>query len=73
MDAIPLPSYEIVPLNDVAPGVKGLRVLFVNVYAVQPASGGWTLIDTALPSIRRQDQILAEYLSGKALNRMRLC
>ncbi len=65
MDAIPLPSYEVVPLNDVAPGVKGLRVLFVNVYAIQSASGGWTLIDTALPLSAGKIKSWAEDLFGK--------
>jgi len=65
MDAIPLPSYEVVPLNDVAPGVKGLRVLFVNVYAIQSASGGWTLIDTALPLSTGKIKSWAEDLFGK--------
>jgi glyoxylase-like metal-dependent hydrolase (beta-lactamase superfamily II) len=48
MDAIPLPEYEIASLDDIAPGVKGLRILFVNVFGIGTASGGWTLIDTGL-------------------------
>jgi glyoxylase-like metal-dependent hydrolase (beta-lactamase superfamily II) len=48
MDAIPLPSYELIPLEEVAPGVKGVHILFVNVYAIQ-TSAGWTLIDTGVP------------------------
>lgn len=48
MDAIPLPSYEIVAMDDIARGVKGLRILFVNVFALSTPSGGWTLIDTGL-------------------------
>ena len=47
MDSIPLPFYEVVPLNEVAPGVRGLRILFVNVFAISGPSG-WTLIDTGL-------------------------
>jgi glyoxylase-like metal-dependent hydrolase (beta-lactamase superfamily II) len=49
MDAIPLPFYEIVPIDEIAQGVKGVRVLFVNVFAISTPSGGWTLIDTGLP------------------------
>ena len=49
MDAIPLPFYEIVPLDDIAAGVKGVRILFVNVYALSTPRGGWTLIDTGIP------------------------
>jgi glyoxylase-like metal-dependent hydrolase (beta-lactamase superfamily II) len=49
MDAIPLPFYEITPLDEIARGVKGLRILFVNVFAISPPGGGaWTLIDTGL-------------------------
>ena len=48
MDAIPLPFYEIVPLEEIAPGVKGVRILFVNVFAISAPAGGWTLIDAGL-------------------------
>lgn len=48
MDAIPLPFYEIVSIDDIARGVKGMRILFVNVFALTNPSGGWTLIDTGL-------------------------
>jgi glyoxylase-like metal-dependent hydrolase (beta-lactamase superfamily II) len=48
MDAIPLPFYEIVPIDDIAPGVKGVRILFVNAFALSTPDGGWTLIDTGL-------------------------
>ncbi|HZU44627.1 MAG TPA: MBL fold metallo-hydrolase [Terriglobales bacterium] len=47
MDAIPLPFYEAVPLDNIAPGVKGVRILFVNVFAIS-GGDGWTLIDTGL-------------------------
>lgn len=49
MDTIPIPDYEEVPLEEVAPGVTGLRVLFVNVYALTSSLGGWVLIDSGLP------------------------
>ncbi len=65
MDAIPLPSYELVPLDDVAPGVKGSRILFVNIYTVQSSAGGWTLIDTALPLSAGKIKSWAESLFGK--------
>jgi glyoxylase-like metal-dependent hydrolase (beta-lactamase superfamily II) len=48
MDSIPLPFYEIVPLDDVAHGVRGLRILFVNLFAIATPSGDWTLVDTGL-------------------------
>ena len=49
MDAIPLPTYEIIPLDHIAADVYGVRILFVNVYAIATAGGTWTLIDTGLP------------------------
>lgn len=50
MDAIHLPSYEVMALDGIAPGIKGVRLLFVNVFAVADDSGtGWTLIDAGIP------------------------
>ena len=65
MDAIPLPSYEIMPLDDIAPGVKGVRLLFVNVYAVSNPGGGWTLIDTGIPFSAGKIKNWAESHFGK--------
>lgn len=48
MDGIQLPFYEAVPLDNVGPGVRGVRILFVNVFAAATPGGGWTLIDTGL-------------------------
>ncbi len=48
MDKIPLPFYEVTPLDNIAPGVKGLRILFVNVFAISAPDNNWTLIDTGL-------------------------
>ena len=44
MDQIPLAQDEVVSLTAVAPDVVGLRILFVNVFAVRNRSD-WTLID----------------------------
>src|SRR4051794_27449723 len=49
MDAIPIPEYDEVPLESVADGLIGLRILFVNVFAVSSAAGGWVLVDAGLP------------------------
>jgi glyoxylase-like metal-dependent hydrolase (beta-lactamase superfamily II) len=45
---IPIPEDEAVPLDDIAPGVTGLRVVFVNVFAVRGEEDGWTLIDAGV-------------------------
>lgn len=47
MQGIDIPDDAIVPLDTLAPRVVGLRVLFVNVFAVE-SELGWTLIDAAL-------------------------
>jgi hypothetical protein len=44
MDKIDIPAEETVPLDAIATGVIGLRILFVNVFAVR-GEAGWTLID----------------------------
>ena len=48
MEKIPLSEYEVTPLADIADGLIGLRIVFVNVFIVSDA-GGWTLIDAGLP------------------------
>jgi glyoxylase-like metal-dependent hydrolase (beta-lactamase superfamily II) len=65
MDTIHLPSYEVMPLNDIAPDLKGVRLLFVNVYAVGNATDGWTLIDTGIPFSAGKIKHWAETLFGK--------
>jgi len=47
MDKIGVSGDETVELEDVATGVSGLRIVFVNVFAVE-GPRGWTLIDAAL-------------------------
>ncbi len=36
-------------MDDIADGVRGLRIGFVNVFAVTHADGTWTLIDAGIP------------------------
>jgi len=47
MDKIDIPDHDIVSLDSISPGVVGLRIVFVNVFAVIGESG-WTLIDAGL-------------------------
>jgi glyoxylase-like metal-dependent hydrolase (beta-lactamase superfamily II) len=49
MNSISIPENEVVPMDDVAAGVRGLRVAFVNVFAITYPDGSWTLIDAGLP------------------------
>lgn len=39
----------VTPMDQIAVGVEGLRIAFVNVFGVATANGSWTLIDTGLP------------------------
>jgi glyoxylase-like metal-dependent hydrolase (beta-lactamase superfamily II) len=47
MEKIEIAADAAVPLDSVAPGLVGLRILLVNVFAVAE-QGGWTLIDCGL-------------------------
>ena len=49
MDKIEIPEDQVVPIEEIAPGVGGLTILFVNVFGVRHEDGLWTLIDAALP------------------------
>ncbi len=64
MDVIPLPEYEVVDLEHIALGVRGMRILFVNVYAISTPGGGWTLIDTGIPMSAGKIKSWAESIFG---------
>ena len=49
MDKVEILDDQVVPLDDIAPGLKGLRIIFVNVFGVTHPDGSWTLIDAAMP------------------------
>jgi glyoxylase-like metal-dependent hydrolase (beta-lactamase superfamily II) len=49
MDRVKIPEDQVIPMENAAPGVKGLRIAFVNVFAITHADGSWTLLDAALP------------------------
>lgn len=46
---VPVSKNLVVPLGDVAPGVQGLRIGFLNVFGVEHTNGSWTLIDAGVP------------------------
>jgi len=63
MDKIDIPVDETVPLETVAPGVIGLRIFFVNVFAVADDTG-WTLVDAGLfGSARRIERWASEHFT----------
>ena len=44
-----IPKEMVVPMEEIAEGIRGLRIAFVNVFAVSHANGSWTLIDAGIP------------------------
>lgn len=49
MDKIQIPDNQVVSIDSIALGLRGLRIAFVNVFALTHADGSWTLIDAAIP------------------------
>lgn len=49
MDEIKIPAEQVVSMDDIAPGVRGLRITFVNVFSLTHTDGSWTLIDAGVP------------------------
>jgi glyoxylase-like metal-dependent hydrolase (beta-lactamase superfamily II) len=49
MDGVFISEDQVISLDDIAEGVRGLRIVFVNVFAVTHPNGSWSLIDAALP------------------------
>ncbi len=49
MDKIEIPDDQVTSLDTIAAGVKGLRIVFVNVFGVSHENGTWTLIDAGIP------------------------
>jgi glyoxylase-like metal-dependent hydrolase (beta-lactamase superfamily II) len=48
MEPLEIPQEELVPLDAVSTGVVGLRIFFVNVFALA-GDRGWVLVDAGLP------------------------
>lgn len=44
-----VPQHSTVPMDDVAEGIEGLRIAFVNVFGVRHTDHSWTLIDAGVP------------------------
>jgi len=68
MDGITVPEEQIVPMQDVAKGLRGLRIAFVNVFSVSHADGSWTLIDAGLPYTATTIRRWAEKVTHTAPN-----
>ncbi len=49
MDKVEIADDQVVPMDGIAPGLSGLAITFVNVFAVTHDDGSWTLIDAGIP------------------------
>lgn len=49
MPKVSIPESFVIPLEEIASGVSGLRIVFANVFGLTHADGTWTLIDAGLP------------------------
>jgi glyoxylase-like metal-dependent hydrolase (beta-lactamase superfamily II) len=49
MEEIVISPDLVVSMDDIAPGVRGLRIAFVNVFALTHADGSWKLVDAGIP------------------------
>ena len=44
-----IPQHATLPIEQVADGIEGLRIAFVNVFAVRHNESDWTLVDAGVP------------------------
>lgn len=49
MEQVKIRDEQAMPMDAIAPGIQGLRIVFVNVFAITNPDGTWTLIDAGLP------------------------
>jgi glyoxylase-like metal-dependent hydrolase (beta-lactamase superfamily II) len=63
---VPVSKAMATPLDDVADGVRGLRLGFVNVFGVEHANGSWTLVDAGIPYSAGYIRRWAEETFGRA-------
>ncbi len=65
MDRIEIPEDQVTSLDAIAAGVKGLRIVFVNVFGVEHPDGGWTLVDAGIPASAGRIRSWAEKTFGR--------
>ena len=49
MNKVEIRDDQVLAMDEIAPGVHGLRITFVNVFGVVTGDGNWTLVDAAIP------------------------
>ncbi len=68
MDKVTISDDQVTSLDTIAPGVEGLRIVFVNVFGVTHADGTWTLIDAGVPFSAGRIRAWAERTFGRPAN-----
>lgn len=68
MDKVEIREDQVVAMEAIAPGLRGLKITFVNVFGVEHADGSWTLIDAAIPFSASRIKGWAERSFGRAPN-----
>jgi glyoxylase-like metal-dependent hydrolase (beta-lactamase superfamily II) len=49
MDKVSISETDVVSMDRIAPGLVGLRILLVNLFAISIPNDGWILVDAGLP------------------------
>ena len=68
MEKVEIADDQIVSMEAIAPGLSGLKITFVNVFAVTHADRSWTLIDAAIPFSASRIKSWAEKSFGRPPN-----
>ncbi len=68
MEKVEIGEDQIISIDAIAPGLSGLKITFVNVFAVTHPDGSWTLIDAALPLFAGRIKSWAQKNFGRAPN-----
>ncbi len=68
MEKVEIGEDQIISIDAIAPGLSGLKITFVNVFAVTHPDGSWTLIDAALPLFASRIKSWAQKNFGRAPN-----
>jgi glyoxylase-like metal-dependent hydrolase (beta-lactamase superfamily II) len=66
MDKLELDTTNVVDMDQVAEGVRGLRVIFVNVFGIEHSDGNWSLVDAGLSIAKGRIHDWAMHQFGKA-------
>lgn len=60
MEHLDIPEEQVIPLEGIAEGVQGVRIAFVNVFALTHSNRSWTLVDAGIPYSEKRIRQWAE-------------